>query len=155
MRRGITPLIAGIILIGIVVATGAMLSGWITQMVSRTSGGVSVCSLETSYTIDRADYSIGTGILSIRITNTGETKLYGFGAKLINSTETLEFTPSSPEISSSPVISIDSKLEKGRSFYLNIDLSGYPGMGISIQRITVVNEECPDTSAATESVTMS
>jgi len=102
--KGISPLIATILLIAFVIAVGGVLSGWLVSFTkertdeARIRGETDImCSYSGLYVSD-ADWNDTTGRLSLTVENTGSEDLQEFNMIVIyqnNSAYTLEVSPSS------------------------------------------------------------
>ena len=92
--KAISPLISVIILIGIVVAIGSMLSPWVTRLVLTAMYGASndtqtreLCrntayDFDTSYGNLGLEWDFGSDMLRAKIENTGTINLHGFSFEL-------------------------------------------------------------------------
>jgi flagellin-like protein len=150
--KAISPIIATIILIGIVIMIGAIISGWITQWVTRETHEITTgCTMNTNYVIDSAKLNeSGDDKLVLKITNKNTEKIHTFSIELLNHTDILLFNESDIEVDLSPNITEANPLEEEQSVYIKINLSNYKVMGKSLTEIRVMNKACPEVSAKTK-----
>ncbi len=81
MRKGISPLIAVIMLIAFTMIVAGILAGWATQFVEQQRSELALCS-RSGVLIQRAYYDDTNGNLTLHIYNTGDVDLSGFSARL-------------------------------------------------------------------------
>ncbi len=153
-RKGISPIIAIVIMIAVAITTGVMLSTWVTQWVShQTSDSSMACIIRTNYIIESAIFNqTGDNYLIIKVTNQGAEGIYGFGVIIDNTSEILQFNSTDNLISLSPNITSTTKLGREASVYVKLDLDGsasYRNMGATANEIRVTNKACDSVSAKT------
>lgn len=141
--KGISPLIAAVILIAIAVSVGMSLTTGMMQFVREGTGQTEFsCATSAYYTIEFVSFNkSGNGKLLVKVTNRGNFDLYGFGMILYSERgiKLLE----AEEIEQAG-ISKESPLKRGRS----VILSAEPGeFGNIIKEISVINEACETVSA--------
>ncbi|MBN2043255.1 MAG: hypothetical protein JW754_05640 [Candidatus Aenigmarchaeota archaeon] len=85
MRKGISPLIAVIMLIAFTMIVAGILAGWATQFVEQQRSELALCS-RAGILIQRAYF--GNGNLTLHIFNTGDVDLSGFSARLTYTSNT-------------------------------------------------------------------
>jgi len=154
--KGISPVIASVLLIGIAVAVGVLVSSWITHWVStRTQQASSACVTSTNYKIDSATFGLTTNNMTITITNLGSTELYGFSVQIMNTTSVSVYNSSDAEFSMSPNITQSSPLREQRSAVIILNMNGdyASNLGKTADRIKVINNACPTFSAETSTIT--
>ena len=150
--KGISPVIAAVLLIAISVAVGVMISSWITHWVSsRTQQASSACVTNTNYRIDSATFSSSTNNLTLVLTNLGSTELYGFSVQVLNGTDVYVYNSTSSRVRISPNITETNPLKEQRSAVLIINMEDdyHSGLGGSTDQIKVLNKACPSFSAET------
>jgi len=155
--KGLSPIIAVVLMIAITVAVGVMISSWITHWVSsRTSQASSACVTSTNYRIDSAtfDYS-DTKNMTIIITNLGSVELYGFSVQMLNGTNVEVYNSTDPKLSISPNITETNPLKEQRSAVIIINMAGgyHSSLGNTADQIKVLNKACPTFSAETLTIT--
>ncbi len=149
--KGISPIIAAVVLIAISVAVGVMISSWITHWVTTQTGVTTQCVALTNYNIESATYTSSNSNLTLVVTNLGSIELYGFSVQIMNSTHVVIYNDTSPDIKVTPPLSKDSPLKEQRSAIIVINLNGtqgdYSEMGRTAEEIRVFNKACPAFSA--------
>lgn len=157
--KGVSPIIATILLIAVAISLGVMITGWATQMANRQMSGTDSCVINTMYIIDSVEFNKSTTLnntLLVKITNKGTEKLYGFGAILDNGTYIVQMNSSSSLIGQGG-ISSGYKLERERTTYITINLTdtsaGYTTMGSTLTSVKITNDGCPGVSASTSTIT--
>ncbi|MFH1445196.1 MAG: archaellin/type IV pilin N-terminal domain-containing protein [Nanoarchaeota archaeon] len=152
--KAISPLIAIIIMMGVAVSIGVLISNWVTQWTAEQMETTSSsCSLNTNFVIDSAVFKNSTSILTLKITNKNSRSLYGFSVQVVNASDILVFNASDGNVTFSPNITSSSKLLRGRSIFVKVNLTGYPTMGSSLTEVKVFNEACNAVSTKTEEIT--
>ncbi len=81
MRKGISPLIAVIMLIAFTMIVAGILAGWATTFVTQQREELQFCG-RAQLLIQNANYNETTNVLSIALFNTGDVPLKGFVARL-------------------------------------------------------------------------
>ena len=103
MRKGISPLIATILLIAFVIAVGGILSGWLISFSkerveeARTKGETDIQCSYSGLSIDDADWNDTETTLSLIVRNSGTEDLTDFRMVVIytnNTAFTLKVSPS-------------------------------------------------------------
>jgi len=153
--KGISPVIASVLLIGITVAVGVMLSSWITHFIgTRTQDISSACATSTNYKIDSASFKSSTNNMTIILTNLGTIELYGFGVQIMNATEVMVYNISDAKFKISPNITQSAPLKQQRSAIIVISMSGdyETNLGKTTDLIKVLNNACPAYSAETGNI---
>lgn len=136
-RKGVSPVVAVVILIGIAVITGGLLSSWITSFVSD-SAKQDTCSINTMYTLSDVTYNATSGEIKLKVKNTGTVKLYNFTIEADNGTDIFLAQASSPD----PSYLVDT----GRAQYVAANFS--PENMSNILTITVLTQSCKGYSPA-------
>jgi len=153
--KGVSPVIASVLLIGITVAIGVMLSSWLTHWVStRTQQASSACVTSTNYRIDSATFASATDNATIIITNLGSVELYGFSVQVMNKTDVSVFNSSDSRFRISPNITQTNSLKEQRSAVILLDMNGdyESNLGSTADTIKVLNSACPTFSAETSTI---
>lgn len=86
MRKGISPLIATIMLIAFTMVVAGIIAGWATQFVTQSRSELQFCS-KAQMLIQRAYYANGT--LTLALFNTGDVPLNGFAVRITYNNETI------------------------------------------------------------------
>lgn len=160
-KKGVSPIIATILLIAVAISVGIMVTTWITHwVVTQTSSESIACAINTNYVIDTAEFNKSTALnntLLLKVTNRGSEKIYGFGAILDNGTVILMLNSSNSLISQGG-ISSSNKLGREQSVYLTVNLTntstGYPTLGRTLAEVKVTNDACPAVSTSTKAITI-
>jgi len=150
--KGISPVVAAVLLIAITVAVGVMVSSWVTQFITtRTRETSSACMTSTNYKIDSVEFAYSTNNTTIKITNLGQLGIYGFSVQVMNGTDVNVYNSSDPKIKMTPNITEDAPLEQQRSalIIINMDGSYHSNLGRTADQIKVLNKACPSFSAET------
>jgi len=153
--KGMSPVIAAVLLIAITVTVGVLVSSWVTHWVSsRTAAASSECITNTNYRIDSATFSTNAKNLTIVFTNLGRVDLYGFSAQVLNGTEVYVYNSTDPRVRISPNITESNPLKEQRSSIMIVDMNGayHSGLGNTADQIRVLNKACPTFSAETLSI---
>lgn len=163
MEKGVSPVISVVLLIGLAITIGIMVTTWVTQLVTRETDPSSVCALNTNYIINDATYNFsGDYVLRIRITNKGTEGIYGFGVIINNDTSIFQFNKSHVNFSVSPsTITKDRRLGQEQSAYINVvmnftgtaDCPACDSLAKTATRLRVTNEACIAISAETSTIT--
>ncbi len=160
MRKGVSPVIATILLIAVAISVGIMVTTWITHwVVSQTSSESIACAINTNYVIDSAEFNKSTALnntLLMKVTNRGTERLYGFGAILDNGTAIMMLNSSSSFIDQGGISSANT-LKRENSAYVKINLTnttaGHTMMGTTLTEIKITNDACPAVSTSTKTIT--
>lgn len=81
MTKGISPVVATVIMIAVAVAVGVMVSTWVTHLIEDQTSQSQLCAIDTLYNIESAKFNLsGSNQLWLKVTNKGEEELYGFGS---------------------------------------------------------------------------
>jgi flagellin-like protein len=160
--KGVSPIIATIILIALAITIGMMLSSWITHWFYIQTGRTSVsCALETNYAIESARWNISSTSLNntllIKVLNKGSRGIYGFGVVLDNGTRIVQLNSSSSLVNQGG-ISSSNPLQQEQSAYISVNLTNttlyYPVLGSTLTEVRVTNDACPDVSQKTTAITI-
>lgn len=162
MKRGISPVIASVILIAVSVSIGVIVSTWITHLIQEQTTGSRLCAINTLYNIENARWNISANnSIWLKITNEGEEELYGFGVVMDNGTIILVMNSTNIRIDQSN-ISSSNKLGRKESVYIKINLTNttsdafnYQSFGLTLTtssrtEIVVTNTAC--NAIATEAI---
>lgn len=88
MRKGISPLIAVIMLIAFTMIVAGILAGWATTFVTQQREELQFCG-RAQLLIQSATYNDTSGVLSMALFNTGDVPLKGFVARLTYANNTV------------------------------------------------------------------
>jgi len=151
MKKGVSPVVAGVILIAVAVVVGTMVSTWVTQWTSTQTSGTQSCAINTQYVVDSSKFTSATNTTTIKITNKGSEGVYGFEITVDNSTDVMRLT----NLGESPSTSSTSKLTQGNSAYLTVTITGAENVTLmtTTNEISVSNTGCTSVSAKTETIT--
>ncbi|NIO22431.1 MAG: type IV pilin [Candidatus Aenigmarchaeota archaeon] len=118
MRKGISPLIAVIMLIAFTMIVAGILAGWATTFVTTQREELQFCA-KAQLLIQNANYNDTTKNLTIALFNTGDVPLRGFVARLTYANNTVASERSgleTLEIASQDIrtvtVSVDDTLDK-------------------------------------------
>lgn len=149
--KGMSPIIAAVVLIAITVAVGVMISSWVTHWVTTQTGVTTQCVALTNYNIESATYTGNNKNLTMVVTNLGTIKLYGFSIQMMNLTDIVTYNDTSTDVKVTPTLTKEAPLEEQRSAIIVINLNGtkgdYSQLGITAEEIRVFNKACPAFSA--------
>lgn len=161
--KGISPVVASVILIAVSISVGVLVSTWITHLVEEQTGGARLCAINTLYNVESAKFNISAdNNLWLKITNEGEYELYGFGVVIDNGTMIIIMN-STDNRTDQGNMSSSNKLKRKESLYLIVNLTNtteegvdYQGFGLSLTTssstdIVVTNEAC--TAISSEAIT--
>jgi archaellum component FlaF (FlaF/FlaG flagellin family) len=154
--KGMSPIIAAVLLIAISVAVGVLLSSWVTHWVSsRKSEASSACVTHTNYRIDSAKFDTSTNNLTLVITNLGIVDLYGFSIQVLNGTDVEIYNESDTRVRISPNVTQTNPLKEQRSAVIRISMYGsyHSGLGNTADQIKILNKACPSFSAESLTIT--
>ena len=141
--KAFSPIISVVILVGIVVALGIILSSWATQWVSNNiESASSSCVTTTSYRIDEITYDNSTQTLKVIVTNIGNKGVYGFGLQLYTNNEIESYNSTNSRISLSPNISSTNPLTESRSVIINLNMTRKSDIGMALTKVRVLNTAC-------------
>lgn len=145
MQKGVSEVIASIALVSLAVFLGLLTTTWYVNIASKEQRETG-CIGGVNYIIESAKYNSGTSALQIKLTNFGDSPLYGFGVILSNSTETIQIK-SSKTFENGGIdqgsITNSSKLMKGQSVYIRVNMSDYGALGPTLREVIVTNDACP------------
>jgi hypothetical protein len=153
--KGISPVIASVILIGISIAVGVLLSSWVTHWVSsRTQEANNACVTSTNYKIDEASFNSETNIITLVITNLGSTEIYGFSVQIMNKTDPQEYNSENSNFIISPDITQSNPLKQQRSAIITFKMEDDWNVTLvkTADIIKVLNKACPAFSAETSNI---
>ena len=153
--KGISPVIAAVVLIAISVAVGVLISGWVTQFVTRQTEVANSCVTNTNYRIDSAVYSSGTKRLTILVTNLNNRGLYGFSVQFQNGTHIALYNSTGPELNVSPNVTKLDPLEEQRTAILTLATNATvdnSNLAYTATKLKVLNDACPTFSIETTQI---
>ena len=132
--KAISPVIATALMIGIAVVIGVVVSGYSTQFTLTQTGGQSVtCSLKSIYSVDKAEFSEITRLLTVKITNKGSQGIYGFEIEASSGTDIQTVTPESV----TPAITSENPLGKESSAIITARLDRDIGKNLKVKDLYV------------------
>jgi FlaG/FlaF family flagellin (archaellin) len=164
-RKGVSPMISTILLIGIVVLMAAVIGPWTLNLALQASQNAGneanqemICRA-TSYAFDTDYGSSGVawsfsetnGTLSVKIINTGTQNLYNFSLELTMQTPTDTKIIVYPEIN----VTEDSQrtkanpLKPGYDWILDSDVAGINSTWL-LTKVKVINDVCPRVSPSVD-----
>jgi flagellin-like protein len=130
-RKAISPMIALVIMIAIVVTLGGMITSWLSGFVSESSQH-DTCAIDTVYTLSDASYNASSGQIRVKVKNSGKEDLYNFTVEADNGTLIAIIPVTSPAQTY--------HLRSGRSQYILANSSAYNITNIAT--ITVITGSC-------------
>ncbi|NIO21479.1 MAG: hypothetical protein GTN76_12250 [Candidatus Aenigmarchaeota archaeon] len=149
--KGISPIIAAVVLIAISVAVGVMISSWVTHWVTSQTGVTTQCVALTNYNIESATYTSNNKNLTMVVKNLGTIQIYGFSVQIMNLTNIVTYNDTSSDIKVTPNLSKEYPLTEQRSAIIVVDLNGtqgdYAELARTAEEVTVFNKACPAFSA--------
>jgi len=131
-KKAISPIIAIVILIALVITLGGIISAWLSGFVSDASQH-DTCAITTLYALSDASYSASNGQIKVKVKNSGRDDLYNFTIEADNGTVIAIIQSSFP--------SATYKLSPGQSQYILANSSGYNIT--NIDTIAVLVGSCP------------
>jgi len=157
MRKGISPIVAAVLLIAVSISVGILATTWVRNwVIEQTQEDLLSCVLDTEYQISGAEYNTTSKLLKIKITNKNKRTIYGFGVMIDNTTTFLEVAYNSSNITLSPNITSTNRLDRERVVYLTLNLTDYTGhstIGSTASEIRVSNQICTAVVAKTTTIT--
>ncbi|MBI4175953.1 MAG: hypothetical protein HY518_02015 [Candidatus Aenigmarchaeota archaeon] len=149
--KGLSPLIATIVLIGITITVGATISVFISNIITRNQDPQTVCGSNANYMIESAEFNkTGDSRLVVHITNKNKESLYGFSVEIQNGTDVESF--SDTVVTLSPAITASDPLGQEESALVKVDLTGYADLASTMNYVKVRNKACPSVSAESRSI---
>lgn len=143
MRKGINEVIAAILMVAIVSVIAVIVVNWNIKWVTTETTSQS-CLPDTNFIVESARFNLSGGDeYQVKVTNFGETALYGFGILMNSETNTMEFEDT---LVSQGGVSQSSPLQRGQSAYITVNMSGNIAFAQSITDIMVTNKACPSVS---------
>jgi flagellin-like protein len=155
VRKGVSPVIAAVLLIAATVTIGILFTTWATHWTSeQISSQTSTCSINTNYLIERVEFNkSGDNQMLIKITNKGTHDLYGFGVVLDNGTKVVNINSSDPLINQGNITELV-PLREEQSAYIRLNLSvNYTNLGKTVTDVRVLNDACSVVSKRTITIT--
>ncbi len=137
-KKGISPVVAVVVLIGVAVMLGGLVSSWISSFVIDSSKQ-DACAITTMYTISDAEVNQTSGKLRVTVKNTGKSAVFNFSIEADNGTVIDVMPATSPSDTYS--------LDTGMTQYIETNISDYniSRMNITnIDTITVLTQSCPE-----------
>ncbi len=137
-RKGISPVVAVVILIGVAVMLGGLVSSWLSSFVN-TNSKQNACAITTMYTITEATVNTTSGKLRLKVKNVGKSGVYNFSIEANNGTVIEVLRATSP-----PDTYI---LASGRTQYIETNISDYNISSMNITNIgtvTLMTRSCPE-----------
>jgi len=83
--KGLSTIVAAIILIALVVTAAGIVGSWITNFVTQTTNA-DTCAVTTTYTVTDAYYNSTSGEIRVKLKNTGKSDLFNFTVEADNGT---------------------------------------------------------------------
>ncbi len=139
-KKAISPVVAVVVLVGVAIMLGGLVSSWMSSFVQETSRN-EACSITTMYTITEASANGSSGELRVKLKNIGKDDLYNFSFEANNGTviDLLQATEPADTY----------KLRPGMTQYIRTNFTDY---NISVENITnidtvtVLTLSCPEYS---------
>lgn len=151
-RKGISPLIAAVLLIAFTMAVAAILTAWVTSFTQDTTGQVGneserlvSCSFAS---IDIYDAVLSGSTLTVNVANTGTRDLNNVTLVLFHDDGSINETWAGP-IASGDVVSVDGSGSIGSGAFNNV---GTTSVG-DLDRVRASSPECPEASVETSDFT--
>jgi flagellin-like protein len=94
-RKAVSPIIAIVLIIAIVVTLGGLLSSWLSGFVSESTQS-DMCAVNTMYTASEPFYNGSTGELKVKVKNDGKYGIYNFSFEADNETMIAVMPATSP-----------------------------------------------------------
>ena len=149
--KGISELVAAILVIAIAIVVGTIIAMWNIGFIREERASIS-CGSDTSYIIESARLGIVKPYtLTLKVTNHGKLPVWGFGVILRNATSSIQLSSDSPLIDQAGITK-DEPLGPGQSVYINIDLSSYKDLANSLQEVILTNDACWIINARTQTI---
>ena len=136
-----SPIVAVVILVGIAVMTGGLLSSWLSSFVSDSSKQ-DTCAITTMYTLSDATYDSVSGEIRVKLKNTGSVRLYNFTIEADNGTD-ISLVPATSPSQNYTLATGGTQYVAGNGSMHNIT---------NVQSITVVTASCPGYSPSSVNV---
>ena len=158
-RKGLSPVVAVVLLIVASISMGIMVTTWVTHWISSQTGSESIsCAINTNYLIEDAIFNkSGNNTLRIKLLNKGAQDLYGFGAVLDNGTRIVRINSTNKYIDHMNISEFN-PLKREQTMYLLVNLTnetlGYPWLGGTLEEVRIVNDACDTVSAKTTEITI-
>lgn len=130
-RKGISPVVAVVILIAIAVMIGGLVSSWMSSFVSENTDQ-DMCAINTLYSITDITVNDSNGEIKLRLKNTGKLAVYNFSIEAENGT-TFEIIPAT-----SPAANYS--IGPGETQYVIANTTGYNIT--NIDTLTVISGSC-------------
>lgn len=151
--KGISPIVATILMVAVAVAVGILITNWATSWVGREISRQDVqCATSTNYVIESArwNYSSSLNQLLLKVTNKNTQKLYNFSVTLDNITRVMTFNSTNASLLNN--VGEASAIKQEESIVLAVNLSMDPAFGSTLSRAVVLNEGCKAISAPTTNI---
>jgi flagellin-like protein len=134
-RKGVSPVVAVVILVGLAVMIGGLVSSWLTSFVAD-SARQDTCAITTTYTLTEPTYNPTSGELKVRLKNTGNNELYNFTFEADNGTVIMLIPATYPNESY--------HVGSGRTQYVTGNVTDFNITGVD--EVTVLTASCPSYS---------
>ena len=140
--RGVSPVVAVVIMVAVAVILTVFVSGWVMDNISKQTGDSPDCSVHTQYDIESAKFKSSSNQTRVVVINKGEESIYGFSLQIENGTD-MKTVAGATE---SPATSSSSGLGKGRSVFITYTSIGNYNrtLGLSMTNLKVMNTGCPE-----------
>jgi len=120
-EKAISPIIAAVILIALVVAIGGVVSSWVYSFVTENTH-TDTCGISTTYSVSDASFNQTSGQLMVKVKNSGKNSIFNFTLEADNGT----------------VIIASAALSPSPSYELGTGMSQYIIANLSSQNITAI-----------------
>jgi flagellin-like protein len=146
MKKGISPIVAAIILIGVTIVIGIMISTWVSQWLFTNIENVpSTCPTSTLYELSSVKYNKTTQILTLKLTNKATQTLYNFTIEATDSSSSIYRNTS---VATNPSVTSTSPLTQEQSVFLTANMTTTN----SLSSVKVINGACIGFSRTTETI---
>jgi flagellin-like protein len=142
VKKAISPIVAVVVLVGIAIMLGGLISSWIGSFVDESSK-TGTCPMTTMYTISDAEVNETSGLLTVTLRNTGKDDIYNFSLEVDNGTLIELLQATSP---SDTYILVPSRTQYIRTNITNQNIT--TSNITNIDTVTILTRSCPDYAPA-------
>ncbi len=153
MQKGISPIVATILMIVVAITIGILVVNWSTSWTARELNREDAqCASSTNFVIDSArwNYSSSTNQLLLKITNKGTQKLWNFSVTLDNVTRVMNFNSTNTSVLNN--VNETNAIKQEEAIVLAVNLTMDTTFGSTLSRVTVSSRACKSISAWTSSI---
>ena len=140
--RGVSPVVAVVIMVAVAVILAVFVSGWVIENISKQTRDSPDCSVHTQYEIESAKFKSSNNQTRVVVINKGEESIYGFSLQIENGTD-MQTVAGATE---SPATNSSSRLGKGRSVFITYTSIGNYNrtLALTMTGLKVMNAGCPE-----------